>query len=66
MNQQHKSIVYWNKILEIDPNNKVILTRAGDAYRNTGDYARATEYYNKVLNIEFDVFAVLGEFNQQG
>ncbi|MDD7417001.1 MAG: tetratricopeptide repeat protein, partial [Spirochaetales bacterium] len=31
-----------------------------DAYRSTGNYEKATEYYNKALNIEFDIYAVLG------
>jgi tetratricopeptide (TPR) repeat protein len=60
MNQQFKSLEYWNKILEQDPRNKVILTRAGDAYRNMGDYDNAGIYYERALNIEFDVYAVLG------
>ncbi len=60
MNQQFKSIEYWNRILDIDPNNKVILTRAGDAYRTTGNYDKAREYYNKALNIDFDIYAAIG------
>jgi tetratricopeptide (TPR) repeat protein len=60
MNQQYRSIEYWNKILEKDPNNKVILTRAGDAYRNTGDYKTAVAYYNKAMDIDFDIYAALG------
>ena len=60
MNQQFRSVEYWNKILEMDPHNKVILTRAGDAYRNTGDYATATEYYNRAMDIDFDIYAALG------
>ena len=43
MNQQFKSIEYWNRILELDPNNKVILTRAGDAFRTTGNFEKAVE-----------------------
>ena len=60
MNQQYRSIEYWNKILDLDPNNKVILTRTGDAYRSTGDYKTATDYYNKAMNIDFDIYAALG------
>ena len=60
MNQQYRSIEYWNKILAMDPNNKVILTRAGDAYRNTGDYETAEKYYNKAMDIDFDIYAALG------
>ncbi|MCX7775716.1 MAG: tetratricopeptide repeat protein [Rectinemataceae bacterium] len=58
--KQHMSLQYWNKILEKDPRNKVILTRAGDAYRNMGDFEKAAEYYQNALNIEFDIYAVLG------
>ena len=32
----------------------------GDALRNTGDYKGAVEYYNKALNIDFDIYAALG------
>ena len=60
MGQQIKSIEYWNKILEIDPRNKVILTRAGDAYRTTGNYEEAVIYYNKALEIDFDIYAAIG------
>lgn len=58
--KQSSSLIYWNKILEKDPRNKVILTRAGDAYRNMGDFEKATSYYENALNIEFDIYAVLG------
>ncbi len=60
LNRQSDSLLYWNRILERDPDNKVILTRAGDTYRNMHEYERATTYYNKALNIEFDVYAVVG------
>jgi tetratricopeptide (TPR) repeat protein len=60
MNQQHKSLEYWNRILAEDPRNKVILTRAGDAYRNMGEFDKAGDYYRRALNIEFDIYAVLG------
>ncbi|HEY9053199.1 MAG TPA: tetratricopeptide repeat protein [Rectinemataceae bacterium] len=58
--KQSNSLVYWNKILEKDPKNKVILTRAGDAYRSMGEIEKATKYYEDALNIEFDVYAILG------
>ena len=38
----------------------VILTRAGDAYRSMGEYEKSAQYYERALNIEFDVYAVLG------
>jgi tetratricopeptide (TPR) repeat protein len=58
--KQGNSLEYWNRILAKDPKNKVILTRAGDAYRNIGDLDKATKYYEEALNIEFDVYAILG------
>ncbi len=54
------SLDYWNRILAKDPRNKVILTRGGDAYRSMEKYDEAAVYYEKALNIEFDVYAVLG------
>jgi tetratricopeptide (TPR) repeat protein len=60
LNHPEKSLQHWNRILDKDPNNKVILTRAGDAYRGMEDFDNAVEYYHKALNIEFDVYAVLG------
>lgn len=59
--QKHKdALKNWLKILEFDPKNKIILTRAGDAYSNLKDYDTAESYYRQVLNIGFDIFAVLG------
>ena len=50
----------WQKILVIVPNNKVILTREGDSYRTMGQYDEAEQFYKAALNIEFDVYAILG------
>lgn len=55
-----QSLQFWNRILAKDPRNKVILTRGGDAYRSMGEYDAAADYYQRALNIEFDVYAVLG------
>jgi tetratricopeptide (TPR) repeat protein len=60
LNQQEQSLIYWNHILDQDPRNKVILTRAGDASRNMGDFEKAQNYYERALNIEFDIYAVMG------
>jgi tetratricopeptide (TPR) repeat protein len=60
LNQQDMSLQYWDAILAKDPRNKVILTRAGDALRNMNQYDRAAEYYKRALNIEYDLYAVLG------
>ena len=60
MKQQEHSIKYWEAILKKDPNNKVILTRMGDAYRHIGDYERAEHIYQQALDIDYDSYAILG------
>lgn len=60
LNQPGESLHYWNLILEKDPTNKVILTRAGDAHRAMGDYEAAQTCYQQALEIDFDLYAVLG------
>jgi tetratricopeptide (TPR) repeat protein len=55
-----EALDHWLRILDETPANKVILTRAGDALRNLKEFDEAEKYYNKALNIEFDVYAVLG------
>jgi tetratricopeptide (TPR) repeat protein len=60
LNQPRRALDYWNLILAQDPRNKVILTRVGDAFCALGNYEKAAECYNRAINIEFDVYAVLG------
>ena len=60
LNEPERSLQYWNQILEADPLNKVILTRAGDAHRVMDELDRAESCYKKALNIDFDVYALLG------
>jgi tetratricopeptide (TPR) repeat protein len=60
MGLQSESLRYWNRILERDSSNKVILTRAGDAYRQMGEFEAAEQYYKTALNIEYDVYAIVG------
>lgn len=60
MSKQSLALIYWNQILSQDPRNRVILTRAGDAYRTLGDLERAQDYYERAMNIEYDIYAVLG------
>jgi len=60
MCKQNLALVYWNQILAQDPRNRVILTRAGDAYRTLGDLERAQDYYERAMNVEYDIYAVLG------
>jgi len=60
MNDPQESLFYWQKILDADPDNKVILTRIGDSHRAMNNLDTAREYYSKALNIEFDSYAVLG------
>jgi adenine C2-methylase RlmN of 23S rRNA A2503 and tRNA A37/regulator of sirC expression with transglutaminase-like and TPR domain len=60
LNRHKDSLEAWKKILDSDPNNKIIITRAGDAYRNLGDLEQAEHYYKRALNMEFDMYAVIG------
>ncbi len=60
MLEYDSSLIYWLKILENDPKNKIILTRAGDAYRVLHDLDHAEEYYKRALAINFDTYAILG------
>ncbi len=60
LNDPEKSLYFWEKILEFDSKNKVIMTRVGDALRQMGRFQEAQEYYNRALNIEYDLYAVLG------
>jgi len=46
--------------LKLTQKNKVILTRAGDAYRTIGNYDEAVKYYTKALEIDFDIYAAIG------
>ena len=60
MDQMEKSLEYWNYILAEDLANKVILTRAGDALRHLGRFVDAEQHYRRALDVNFDVYAVLG------
>ncbi len=60
MNEPDKSLEYWKNILDKDPRNKVIMTRAGDALRQMERYDEAEDFYSRALNIEYDMYAVLG------
>jgi tetratricopeptide (TPR) repeat protein len=60
LGRPESALEYWNRILGRDPKNKLILTRAADAYRAIGDGHTAERYYRSALDLEFDVYAVLG------
>ncbi|MQY77290.1 MAG: hypothetical protein GH155_06650, partial [Spirochaeta sp.] len=62
LNDHRKSLAAWQEILDFDPQNKVILTRVGDAYRSLEELDPAEEYYHRALNIEFDIYAVTVSF----
>ncbi len=38
----------------------MVLTRVGDAYRYLNDYENSQIYYKKALDVDFDMFAILG------
>ena len=51
---------YWLAIIEKDPKNNLVLTRVGDIYRYLKDYEKSQAYYKKALDVDFDMFAILG------
>jgi len=55
-----KSLEAWEAILAFEPDNKIIITRAADAYRNLGELTSAETYYRRALELDFDIYAVLG------
>jgi tetratricopeptide (TPR) repeat protein len=50
----------WQRILDKDPHDKIILTRAGDALARLGRTEEAETYYRQALEEQFDAFALLG------
>ena len=55
-----ESLHVWKELLELSPNNKVIMTRLADSYRNLEDYDEAEIYYRTALGIGYDYYATLG------
>jgi tetratricopeptide (TPR) repeat protein len=55
-----ESLHVWKELLELSPNNKVIMTRLADSYRNLEDYEKAEIYYRTALGIGYDYYATLG------
>jgi tetratricopeptide (TPR) repeat protein len=45
------AIVYYNRVLELDPNEKWTLNRMGYIYRRKKDYAKAIEYFERYAKI---------------
>ncbi|THB68140.1 MAG: hypothetical protein D6B26_00890 [Spirochaetaceae bacterium] len=60
LNEPEKALDLWDRLLKKEADNKVILTRAGDACRKMERFVEAERYYTAALEIEFDVYAVLG------
>ncbi len=44
-------LAQYEKILEISPNNSIVLHRLGLIYYGRGDYETARKYFDKVLNL---------------
>jgi len=59
-NKINDAIDCFSKILKLDENNNYALVDIGDAYRNMNSFDKAKEFYEKALNIEFDIYAVFG------
>ena len=45
---------------ELEPRNKIAITRIGDCYLVMDDLERALHYYNKALDIGYDFYALVG------
>lgn len=50
--QYLEAIEYYNRALDIDPNNAIALYYIGDALDNLGHHEMALEYYDKALKID--------------
>ena len=55
-----EALKYWLSIIERDPKNNLVLTRIGDTYRYLKDYENSQIYYKRALDVDFDIFAMLG------
>jgi len=54
-------LAQYEKILEITPNNSIVLHRLGLIYYGRGDYETARKYFDKVLNLypfDYDVLTM--------
>jgi tetratricopeptide (TPR) repeat protein len=51
LGQFNESIVYYDKILAIDPNNTDIMYNKGDSLSDLGQYNESIGYFDKVLAI---------------
>ncbi|MCK4358417.1 MAG: tetratricopeptide repeat protein [Candidatus Cloacimonetes bacterium] len=49
-----KSIEYYKKALNIQPENEIIYINIGTVYDDKGDYSKAIEYYQKAIEINPD------------
>ena len=52
-----KSIEYYKKALNIQPENEIIYINIGIVYDDKGDYSKAIEYYQKAIEINPDYAA---------
>ena len=55
-----EAIQYYDKVLEIEPNAKVVLNNKGNALSNLGKYEEAIQYYDKVLKINLVIAKLFG------
>jgi len=60
LHQATPSLACWNAILAQQPDNKIVLTRAGDALRQLGRLDEAQTHYQRALDIGPDVYARMG------
>lgn len=44
-----KALIFWNRVLGIDPSNRAALFEAARLYAFSGDFKKAQEYFDKLL-----------------
>ncbi len=59
-----KAIANFNKYLQKDPKNEVVLSLTAKAYNKKGDLQKAKNYFNKTLNVHPNSLSDLGELGR--
>ena len=60
MRRYSEALEVWEQLVEVEPLNQTLLTRAGDTSRNLGELDKAEQYYRKSLQVGYDLYAKLG------
>jgi len=60
MRMYTEALEVWEQLAEVEPLNQTLLTRAGDTSRNLGELEKAEQYYQRSLQVGYDLYAKLG------